>query len=620
MTNRVTKRGLWWLVLVLFVAAALRVYGLASLTNHLHYDEATSGLEALSLLDNPRIIPFVTSSGGRESGWFYWIAPYMAAFGASTFALRLVPIFTGVLTTAACYVLGRELFGKRGGLGTAAAFAVLYWPVHINHIAFRLNLFGLWGTLALASLWIAHRRNRKRDWLVAGLWLGLTAYTYFAARTWLLLGALQCLWWLWRGQRRALLTLIVMGLIGLPIILFTLSNPMAAGGRIEHVAVNSLGEVLANIRAWFGAWLYQGDTLITHNLPGRPVLDLPLAILTFLGLSTLFTKQRKIGLWILGLGFFSLIPALFSQGAPQYLRGYGVTIALALIIGAGMVGLRRYGLKAQFVVIVLFFWAAGDTFVDYGQWLRIKRLEVSAEDEINDGLVHITNQYPEEEIVLVPGSNDLPVVDFRAREYGQQVFGHFDSRLCTVLADSGALYLHIIELHPQFELALRQWATVEVLERNELGYNILRGAPLSIDWNDALQFGEALLVKPLSITPEHPQLGDTINITLAIRPLQALPPTLNLMLHLYGTQTPYEGGELWAQGDRWLCPAHFSEAVLSDTFYIQTLTLPLPDSLPPDTYSLAIGVYDRESGEPLYLPDKATYAIQHTFSIPDIDR
>ncbi len=615
MTNRVTKHTLWWLVLVLLVAAALRIHGLASLTNHLHYDEATSGLEALSLLDNPRITPFVASSGGRESGWFYWIAPYMAALGASTFALRLVPIFTGVLTTAACYTLGRELFGERGGLGAAAAFAVLYWPVHINHIAFRLNLFGLWGALALAALWIAHRRNHRRAWLIAGLWLGLTAYTYFAARTWLLLGALQCLWWLWRGQRRALLTLIMMGLIGLPIIIFTLNNPMKAGGRIEHVAVNSFAEVLANAHAWLGAWLYQGDMLITHNLPGRPVLDLPLAILTLLGLSALFIKQRKTGMWILGLGFFSLIPTLFSQGAPQYLRGYGATIALALVIGAGVVGLRHYGRKVQVAVIVLFFWAAVGTFIDYEQWLRIKRLEVAAEDEINAGLVHIADQYPEDEIVLVPGSNDLPVVDFRAREYPQQAFGYFDSRLCTVLADGGALYLHVIELHPRFELTLRQWATVEVLERNTLGYNILRGKPMPVDWSNALQFSDALLVKPLAITPEHPQLGDTLNITLAIRPLQALSPTLNLMLHLYGTQTPYEGGELWAQGDRWLCPLHINERAFSNTFYIQTFTLTLPDSLPPDTYSLVIGIYDRESGERLSLPDRTTYTFVSSFSI-----
>ena len=100
------------------------------------YDEAFNALDALDLLHNPRLTPFLLASGGRE-----WLAvcltPFIAAFGMQPFALRFAATLIGVLTLAAVYRLGTELVNRQTGLWSAAALAVLYWHVHLSHIALR---------------------------------------------------------------------------------------------------------------------------------------------------------------------------------------------------------------------------------------------------------------------------------------------------------------------------------------------------------------------------------------------------------------------------------------------------------------------------------------------------
>src|SRR5215207_10637560 len=148
------------LVVVLLIGFALRLRGLGAMTGMVHYDEAYYGVDALSLLAQPRLTPFFPDNFGRESLWMYLLAPSLAVFGAGSFGLRIVAIFIGTLTLAAVYRLARELLGRRAALPAMAGLAVLFWHMLASHEAFRALLFPLIGALAFAFLWNAYRTDQ----------------------------------------------------------------------------------------------------------------------------------------------------------------------------------------------------------------------------------------------------------------------------------------------------------------------------------------------------------------------------------------------------------------------------------------------------------------------------
>src|SRR4029079_4832652 len=119
-------RRLALITAILLLGAALRLHGLGAMLGMTHYDEAYYGVDALSLIETPRFTPFFPDNFGRESLWMYLLAPSLAVFGGGAFGLRIVAVFTGIVTLAAVYRLARELIGRRGAVWTLAALAVLF--------------------------------------------------------------------------------------------------------------------------------------------------------------------------------------------------------------------------------------------------------------------------------------------------------------------------------------------------------------------------------------------------------------------------------------------------------------------------------------------------------------
>ena len=133
-------RRLAWITALLLIGVALRLHGLGAMTGMVHYDEAYYGVDALSLLAQPRLTPFFPANFGRESLWMYLLAPALAVFGGGAFALRIAAVFTGIVTLAAVYRLAREITGGRGAFWSLAALAVLFPHVLASHEAFRALL------------------------------------------------------------------------------------------------------------------------------------------------------------------------------------------------------------------------------------------------------------------------------------------------------------------------------------------------------------------------------------------------------------------------------------------------------------------------------------------------
>ena len=589
-------------------------------TTMVHYDEAYNAVDALGLLRHFRLTPFLPGNFGRESGWVYWLMPFLALLGRGLFAVRFAAISAGVLTLAGTYRLGTELLGRHVGAWTMGALAVLYWHVHLSHLALRANLYLLVGALAVAALLRAHRRNRLPAWALGGALLGAMAYTYFASLAWagyagvLILGVLVV-----DGRRRtgAALALACAAVAALPMGLYALQHPDQVLSRSTTVSSGGAAAAVQNGRAWAAALFAHGDPNVLFNLPGRPILGPLLGLLALLGLLGLVfeSRRRTRGLLVLGLGVATLVPSLFSNFAPHFLRGAGFTVPLAVVLGIGAAVLSgllaRLGdrVTARLLPLVLLLAVGIVTYRDFAvKWLHDPQTFVAMEMHVNQAVSLIAATTPEDShVYFTPFTPAHPVIILRAQDLAPRPVGAFNSHECLVLPDatpseSPAVYTSLTVYEPSFASSLGAWAQVSTLYEDPTDgaesprYSVFAATPYPALGTEVGGFGDQFEVRLLSPIPATVAPGSTLTITLGVRALRTPEIAPSLFIHLYGIPTPYEGGTMWSQADSQLCTSYPAHLWRTDETIIQSFALPLPDDLPSGDYIIGTGLYPFPDG------------------------
>ena len=93
----------------------------------------------------------------------------MRLFGQTTQALRLLAVFSGGLTVALVYIIGREMFGNLAGASAAIFLAGMHFHNHFSRIGLNNIWDGFFFTFVLGCVWIGWKRNSRIAWLLAGL-------------------------------------------------------------------------------------------------------------------------------------------------------------------------------------------------------------------------------------------------------------------------------------------------------------------------------------------------------------------------------------------------------------------------------------------------------------------
>jgi len=632
----------WGILLLLLCGVFFRCASLTPMNTMLHYDEAWNGADAAALIEHPRLIPFLTNNFGRESGWVYWITPYIIALGASPFAVHLAAAVTGILTLAAACRLGRELFGSAGAFWGLAVLSIFYWHVHLSHLALRANLYILIGTLAAAWLLRAWRTNTRRAWITGGLWLGLLAYTYFASAAWIIYTSLLVLGVAFFDRRRrpgAILALVCALIIIIPIGSYFCTHPIQFLDRPATVSSMTRDGITHNLQCWAAAWFSQGDLNAEFNLPGRPILDPITGFLGALGLVGLgfFSRHRGYALLFIGWGIAAWLPSLFSNFAPHFLRASGMTVAIALLVGVGGQLLARLSLQffkkplAVLLPLLLLIPVGQATFVDFNRkWIHHPETFAFMEQHINHSITYVHEHVaPDDYVYFSPFNLGHPAIIFRKADLAPRPVGAFDSHQCLVLPNHHAVYASLTMYEPDFQRNLAQWADVIPLYEDPVSpvvqprYTIFAADPNPNLFKNSVQstvrFGDLLnihLLSPLSTTVKP---GDTLPIVLGIRPLKTPNISPSIFVHLYGIPTPNEGGPLWAQADSQICASYPAHLWRTEEIIIQTFTLYIPPGITPGLYTIAIGVYPFPSGErlPITAPSNTPpdYFILHEMTI-----
>jgi len=330
----VTVRGRGELA-VWLLASALALgglfYRLGQLPPGLFVDEVAGGYDASALLRSGR-----DQYGSRWPMFFrslddyksplhvYAMVPSQALLGPTALAVRLPCALCAIGMAVAMFFLVRRLT-ERPALARWMALLALVAPTlftYARHAVSEASMLPLALVLALLALVRFGDAPSSRSALLAGLAVGLVAYTYTTARLLApLMVALAALAWLHDPRARPKLPWLVAGALAAlaPIGLFLHLHPGTLDRRFHSLWVfwdhpstwTALRRILSHYREHmlsFNFLFRTGDPNLRHNV-GRGLLPVWLLVPLGLGLVALWRRRREgSARFLLGLGVLSGLP------------------------------------------------------------------------------------------------------------------------------------------------------------------------------------------------------------------------------------------------------------------------------------------------------------------------
>jgi phage shock protein PspC (stress-responsive transcriptional regulator) len=359
----------WTLGLTAIGALGLLLRGVAAgdLPANLSGDEGNFGLESLRVLDGMLQQPFSAGWLSVPTLTFFFNAPSLALFGPTMLGLRLPWILLGSANVVLAALLAARLLGPRIGLLSGALLAGFDYHVHYSRLAINNIADPFFTTLVLWLLLRALDERRRRDWLAAGVALGLAQYFYFGARLIVLIAVAALLlgrqlpWRAWLqayGRHLAAATAVAL-LTAAPLILFAVQFPDSYNARVNQTGIfqsgwlvreagvsgRSTADLLAEqlVRA-VGAYHWFADRTVWFA-PGRPLLDPLSGAGLLLGLVILLhggRRRRRLWLvpfwWLLVL----LVGGALTESPPSSQRLISSSVPAMILLAAAIDAAARY--------------------------------------------------------------------------------------------------------------------------------------------------------------------------------------------------------------------------------------------------------------------------------------
>jgi 4-amino-4-deoxy-L-arabinose transferase-like glycosyltransferase len=335
------------------LGAAARFYGLGTLPPGLYHDEAYNGLDALRVLEGERPI-FFEANNGREPFFLYGMAVAMSYLGRTPYAVRVTAAVLGTLSVPATFLMARAMFDRYVGLWSAWWMAIAPWPINLSRIGLRAVGMPLIVALALWAWWAGRRwKGWRQIALVSlgGALLGLSLYTYTAARFVLPAVAIYVLYQTWvrrepLGRTELICLLLSAALVMAPLAAYAVLHWESFAERSAQVSVfnpaiggsNPWAMLARNVFRAAGLYTVRGDRILRHNVPLRPLFDLLTSVFFLLGVLLCLVRAKIGGAYVLALIWTAvmMIPTILAEDCPHFLRAVGVLPMAAVFPALGL--------------------------------------------------------------------------------------------------------------------------------------------------------------------------------------------------------------------------------------------------------------------------------------------
>ncbi|HET7375296.1 MAG TPA: glycosyltransferase family 39 protein, partial [Anaerolineae bacterium] len=353
-TSRFTHYSL--LIAFLLIAFFFRTYQLAGLGLGLEQDEVAEWQIANNIRHGENAL-FFKEAYGQEPLFLYLMAGSTTLIGDNAIGVRFTTVFVAMLTLAAVYRMLRRMFSPFVALIALAGMSIALWPVFWGRVGLRAMTLPLMLCFAFDFLWRGLTTDNRpqttvsppsllRPFIIAGIFFGLSAYTYLSSRAipillisfvlYLALFARDRM----RGRWRNLFVSFAIAiLVALPLAITVITNPdlqfrvSEVSGPLDQAMKGDTRALIENIPLAFGMFTLQGDHTVRDNWPNRPVFPEPIGQALFMiGFVIALSKfkQPRYALSLIWLGSM-LIPSMVTSGAPNFTRTLGaLPVAFAL--------------------------------------------------------------------------------------------------------------------------------------------------------------------------------------------------------------------------------------------------------------------------------------------------
>ncbi|MBL7066097.1 MAG: glycosyltransferase family 39 protein [Anaerolineae bacterium] len=644
------------LLAITLLAAFLRLYKLDSLPPGDGHDPACYGVDALTILQGERPI-FLTTNFGREALFSYLVAICSLVLGDVSTAIYATSAIIGVLTIPAVYLVAEEMFSteqgalaRSGGLLAALTMAVSYWHLNWSRLGMRAILVPLFAALIVYFLWRGLRTGSLWAYAGCGFFLGLSMYTYQAARILPLLVLFDFAYVLWSRKsfsRRDLLNLILVLAVALvvfaPLGYYFLTHPGSPSQRIEQALVvdpsQDLGtqaRILFDQTAKTLLVFSQGDQDPRVTIPKRPVLNPFLLLVLLLGVGISLSRIRK-PLYLSLLTWLAVmsVPAVLAQYGATTKRAIGATPAVAMLVAIGLLvpydALHRWTARrpsswskvlnvALLIVVGAGFAYTGVvTYRDYFViWAHNPNLFTHFEVGLSAIGEYIGELPPEEQIYLSPALPEHPSIVLHSNQR-QDVKG-YNGRVCLVLPtqvahdttyivvpgdDKNSLDL-LREYFPQGGIA--DEGPLHYQQPYFLAYRVPAGVEVQVEPSHRLEanWDDKMGLLGYDLGASTYEAGETVHLTLYYQGLSKMKKDYTVFTHLLGPYNPATDGPLWGQDDSEPCRRFYPTSSWDvGEIVIDEFTIPIPTEMPQGDYDLTVGFYQWPTLEHLPVLDTA---------------
>lgn len=168
------------LVLIVITCAIPRVFFLSTIPPGLHGDEAWTGLDAIKILQEGYIGPYVPGALGEPSGPIYFTAFIFKLFDSSIFWLRFSMAFFGIITIPLFYIFLRLFFKKFVSYLGTLFLGMSLIHVYYSRVGFKVIAAPVFAILSLIFLIRAARSKKNIEIALCGIFCGLGVYSYNA--------------------------------------------------------------------------------------------------------------------------------------------------------------------------------------------------------------------------------------------------------------------------------------------------------------------------------------------------------------------------------------------------------------------------------------------------------
>jgi 4-amino-4-deoxy-L-arabinose transferase-like glycosyltransferase len=194
--TKINKKELFFLVLILSLGAFLRLYRISEYMTFLG-DEGRDVIIVRRLLVDfdPILIGPGTSIGNMYLGplYYYMMAPALLLANFSPVGPAVMIALLGVMTIFFVWLVGREWFGKIGGMMAASLYAIAPTVIVYSRSSWNPNIMPFFALLTIYALWRVWQKHEWKWMVVGGVSFAFVLQSHYLG---LVLSAVIVLFWL----------------------------------------------------------------------------------------------------------------------------------------------------------------------------------------------------------------------------------------------------------------------------------------------------------------------------------------------------------------------------------------------------------------------------------------